>query len=134
MDTSTRWLRISYWVGAVADCVVGLIMFSEVVLGRPSPLSHYVPDTPYRYAIGLAGSLMLGWTGLLLWADRKPIERRAVLPLTCFVIIGLMTTGVFAISAKHILLPAGLALLAFQGLLIALFASSYVASRRRHPP
>jgi len=35
--------------------------------------------------------LMAGWTVLLLWADRQPLERRGVLPITVLpVIAGLM--------------------------------------------
>jgi len=61
-------------------------MLDQAILARPSPLTHYLPEVPYRYAMGLAGSLMLGWTILLLWADRRPVERRGVLMITNFVI------------------------------------------------
>jgi len=61
-------------------------MLDQAILARPSPLTHYLPEVPYRYAMGLAGSLMLGWTILLLWADRRPAERRGVLMITNFVI------------------------------------------------
>ena len=70
MNKSTIWLRISYWVGAIADGIVAGIMFAQAILARPSPLTHYLPEVPYRYAMGLAGSLMLGWTILLLGRSR----------------------------------------------------------------
>jgi len=129
LDNSSKWLHVSFRVGAAADGLVALAMFSEMIIGHPSPLTHYDPDVPYRYAIGLAGSLMLGWTVLLLWADRKPLERRAVLPLTCLVVIGLMATGAFGISANFIPLGPGIALLLFQTILVVLFTWSYIASR-----
>jgi hypothetical protein len=80
--------------------------------------------------MGLAGSLMLGWTILLLWADRRPVERRGVLMITNFVILGLMGSGLYAVSTEFMSLAAAGPLLTIQALLIALFASSYVASGR----
>ena len=132
MSRSTTLLRISFWVGAIADGLVALAMFSEMVFGHPSPLTHYAPGVPYRYAIGLAGSLMLGWTALLLWANRKPVERRGVLILTCIVVMALMITGLFGVSTGHVPMGTGVAVLVFQGFLIILFTTSYVASVRQH--
>jgi len=44
--------------------------------------------------MGIGGSLMAGWTLLLLWAVRKPIERRAVILLTAFpVVFGLFVVA-----------------------------------------
>ena len=131
MKNSTTWLRISFWVGAIADGIVALAMFAEAILAQPSPLTHYVPEIPYRYAMGVAGSLMLGWTILLLWANRKPVERRGVLLITNVVVLGLMGSGLSAMSAGYMPIAAGIPVLVFQGLLIVLFTSSYVASKRQ---
>jgi hypothetical protein len=132
VKSSTTWLRISYWVGAVADGIVAAVMFAQAILALPSPLTRYVPETPYRYAMGLAGSLMLGWTILLLWADRRPVERRGILIITIVVILGLMGSSVFSLSAGFMPARSVVPVLVFQVALIAMFASSYVASRRAH--
>ena len=130
MASSRTWLRASYRTGAVADGIVAAFMLSQAAFATASPLTGYAPEVPYRYAMGLAGSLMLGWTLLLLWADRRPVERRGVLVITIVVILGLMGSGVFALSAGFMPVRATVALLAFQIGLIALFAGSYAASRR----
>ena len=44
--------------------------------------------------MGIGGSLMTGWTFLLLWAVRKPIERRAVSLLTAFPVV----FGIFIVT------------------------------------
>ncbi len=132
MEGNTNWLRISYWVGAIADAVAAMAMFAQAVFARPSPLSDYVPEIPYRYAIALAGSLMLGWTVLLIWADRRPYERRGVLLITIMVILGLAGSGVFAITFDFIALSRQAPILLFQTLLVLLFAASYLSSRK--PP
>ena len=131
MKNSTTWLRISYWVGAIADGLVALAMFGEAIFAIPSPLTHYVLEIPYRYSMGLAGSLMLGWTILLLWANRKPVKRRGVLLITNVVVLGLMGSNLFALSAGYMPVAAAIPILVFQGMLIALFTSTYLASKRQ---
>jgi len=128
---NTRWLRISYWVGAISDGIAAWVMLSQAVLGFESPLTHMIPGIPYRYAMGMAGSLMVGWTLLLLWADRKPAERRDVLVITNVVILGLMASGIYAVSSGFAPLSSMAPMLIFQGTLIVLFTSSYMISRGR---
>lgn len=116
MKNKIIWLRIGYWVGAAADGLATVLMLFPRI-------AH---DAPYRYALGLGASLMLGWTFLLLWADRKPLERKFVLLLTAFpVVTGLLLAEVFAVSAGVItlekMLPTGI----FLGALIALFSFGY---------
>ena len=94
MTKAVRWLRVSYWAGAIADAFAAAIMLfpelGSVLYGR----TDFTPTEDYRYAMGLGASLMVGWTVLLLWADRKPVERRGILLLTVFpVIVGLALAG-----------------------------------------
>jgi hypothetical protein len=80
------FVRFAYWLGAILDAFWGIVplfymFFSDqqifVDLGYPSPIS----DFDYYTLVGVS-SLMLGWTFLLIWADRKPIERRDTLLIT----------------------------------------------------
>ena len=81
------WLRTSYWVGAVADAAAGIAILIPSRMG----------EAELRYPMGLAASLMFGWTALLVWADRKPVERKGILLLTVFpVIAGLLASGIYA--------------------------------------
>lgn len=96
MESAIKWLKASYVAGAIADGLIGVLM---LVPGRMGELE-------FRYPMGLGASLMFGWTALLLWAYRKPMERRGVLALTVFpVISGLVATGVWAAVTGH--LPLG---------------------------
>lgn len=114
------WLRISYWVGAVADGFATYrMLFPKIAHG-----------VEYRYALGLAASLMLGWTILLIWADRKPLERKGVLLLTAFpVVSGLLLAELYAVFSGvmplETMLPTGIFLVG----LIALFSFSYFNAR-----
>jgi len=116
MKNKIIWLRISYWVGAIADGIAILrMLFPKIAYG-----------VEYRYALGLGASLMLGWTFLLVWADRKPLERKGVLLLTVFpVITGILLAEIYSVTKGLItfekMLPTGI----FLVVLIALFIFSY---------
>jgi hypothetical protein len=121
MGKQILWLRISYWVGAVADGFATYrMLFPKIAHG-----------VEYRYALGLAASLMLGWTILLIWADRKPMERKGVLLLTAFpVVSGLLLAELYAVFSGIVplgkMLPTGIFLVG----LITLFSFSYFNARR----
>ena len=92
-------IKVAYWLGIGADAIwaVGLL-FPQVfgiLTGRPD----FNPDLQTRLIMGMGGSLMTGWTFLLLWAVRKPIERRVVILLTAFPVV----FGMFIVSLIGIL-------------------------------
>ena len=120
MDTHIAWLRVSYWTGAAADGWATVRMLFPQV-------AH---DDPYRYALGLGASLMLAWTLLLLWADRKPMDRKGVLLLTaCPLITGLGLAEVFALRSGLIDAGKASATLALLTGLFVLFVFSYGYAR-----
>ena len=92
-------LRAAYRVGAVFDALTLVPMLVPRIGARVFGLADFVPGPEYRYAMSLAAALMLGWTLLLLWADREPVERRGVLPLTVVVVVGLAAAGAYAVAA-----------------------------------
>ncbi len=124
------WLRISFQVGAILDVVAGLVMVFPglfAILNRPE---NFQPEFDYRYAMGMGAPLMFGWTILLLWADRKPLERKGILPITLLVIAGEMATQVWGISAGVVLFGALLPTFIIQLLLTMLFLFSYFNARK----
>jgi hypothetical protein len=92
------FIKGTYWIGIGADALwaVGLFFPSvfALLVGRPD----FDVDLQVRLAMGVGGSLMTGWTFLLLWAFLKPVERRGVLLLTaCPVIVGIFTTALIGV-------------------------------------
>ena len=115
------WLRTSYWAGAVTDAAAGVAILIPSLMG----------ETELRYPMGLAAALMFGWTALLVWADRKPVERKAVLLLTVFpVITGLLASGFHAGAVGILSWSKVIALSVFQVILIVLMLYSYVKASR----
>ena len=127
--SAVRWLRVSYWAGASADALAAVAMLVPAVGAAVYGREGFEPSSDYRYAMALGASLMLGWTVLLVWADRRPLERRGVLPITVFVIAGLAWAGAYAVSAGLIAWPQMVPTWVLQGVLTALFVYSYVRSR-----
>ena len=120
MKNKIIWLRISYWVGATADGLATLRMLNP----------RKACGVEYRFALGLGAALMLGWTFLLIWADRKPLERKGVLLLTVFpVLTGILLAEIYAVAAGLMtlekMMPTGL----FLAALIVLFSFSYFNAR-----
>jgi hypothetical protein len=125
VNARIRWLKASFIAGAVADGIIGIMMLIPSRMG----------ETEFRYPMGLGASLMFGWTLLLIWGYRKPIERKGVLLLTIFpVITGLVVTGAYQFATGRFpfvrVLPTtvlGIALIALMGF------SYFNAKTLRHP-
>ena len=130
MNKSIRWLRISYWVGIIVDGLVTIAWINPGMIGLLDSDSGMGIAT--RIALGWGASLLLAWTFLLFWADRKPLERKGVLLLTCFpVISGLCLTNVFGFIND--IIPPGSFIASSLLLLVimALMLGSYLYAGRR---
>lgn len=85
-----RWLRISYWTGAIIDALACIPLVHSGVWAALNHVPNFHPDWAFRYAQAFAAVFMAGWTVLLIWADRAPLERRGILVITVFpVVVGL---------------------------------------------
>lgn len=127
MSNKVIFLRICYWFGAALDGVMVLPMLSPAIGGAVFGIPDFHPGSDYRYAMMVGASLMLGWAFLLVWADRKPLERKGVILITAFpVVIGMVLAGDFAVSRGLVrpgrMLPAWI----LQGILLCLFLFSYL--------
>ena len=120
MHRKIRWLKASYLAGAVADVGIGILTLIPSRMG----------ETAVTYPMGLAATVMFGWALLLIWAYRKPVERKGILVITIFpVIIGLLATGLYAVAAG--IFPIGrIVPTSTLGIgLIALMGYSYLGAR-----
>lgn len=105
-------LRISYWSAALADFGIAAVMLMPARMGTVEVV----------YPMGLASVIAFSWGVMLLFADRKPLERRWML-IPTMLVIALLTctriyfsfTGTIEFSWFYPLLGTGLiALLAFS--------------------
>jgi hypothetical protein len=130
-NNAVRWLRISYWAGAILDGLATLSMLFPALFAATNRLPNFQPGIEYRYAMGMGASLMLGWTALLLWADRKPLERKGVLLLTFVpVVFGLVVNEVVAVRAGFLSVGATAPVWVVQAVISILFVYSYLNARK----
>jgi len=80
-------IKFPYWLGIVADALWAVALLVPSVLGLLLGNPNFNPDLQVRLIMGIGGSLITGWTLLLYWAVKKPIERRMVALLTAFPVV-----------------------------------------------
>lgn len=135
MDTAIRGLRIAYWAGAIVDAAAGLQMLSPRLYGFMMGLKDFHPGPDYAYAMGMGAALMFGWTALLLWADRAPMERRDVLALTVVPVIAGLALNEIAAVRSGFLSPLSVApIWALQLVLAVAFLASWRRANRAVAP
>lgn len=131
LKEAIRWLRISYWTGAVTATLAALQMFVPWIFAaiyrQPGPQ----PLLQLRYEMGMRIPVMLGWTVLLLWANRDPFERRGVLLITIVpVIAGLVINESWPVLSGLVALEATLPVWGLQVILILLFGFGLLKAER----
>ena len=117
---STTMLRVAYWMGIVLDAV-SFVQMAVPSLGRAMMGSTLAIDPPYVFAIEMGAGLMLGWTVLLVWADRRPVERRAVVPITMVVIAWSHATLQYGVRSGLLLMGRALPQIILSAALFAYF-------------
>ncbi len=69
---------------------------------------------------------MLGWTVLLIWADRKPMERKGIILITVIpVISGMVLAGVFVVYVGMARVERMIPVWVLQSVLLIFFSYSY---------
>jgi hypothetical protein len=129
---AVRWLRRSYRIGALVDALAAIGMASPRLYGPTLRFDRrFRRSRPeFGYAMRAGAPLMAGWTVLLMWADREPLARRGVLPITVLpVIAGLMANDAHAVRAGRLSGRSVAPVRALQLALVGLFGYSLARAR-----
>jgi hypothetical protein len=118
-----RMLKFAFALGVVTDALAVLPMPSPDLARMLWGFSN--ESGPYRFAMGYAASLMLGWTGLLIWAFMQPIARRFVALLTIAVITGLVITELESVQSGDLAPVQMIPTWCLQAVLLGFFAVAY---------
>lgn len=130
MTESQGILRLAYLAGAVVDAAMVVPLLVPGVAAAMLGLHGFAPAPDYRYAAALCAALMAGWTALLVWASRAPVDRRGVLLLTVFpVLAGLAAAGAYALSSGLVRVGYMAPILVMQSGLTVLFLGAYRRAR-----
>ena len=106
-------LRISYWIAAIADFGISILVWIPERMGL----------TEIVYPMGLASVVIFSWAVLLLVADRKPLERRWIL-IPTILVVALITFARTTFSLDGTI-EFSIAILLFGIALIIFMAYSY---------
>ena len=125
MKKKIKWLRISYWTAAIADFLVALLVLMPGRMG----VSQYV------YPMGLMSAVAVSWGVLLVFADKRPVERQWILVPTMLVVALLGMVGLHAgftglLPWIRVAPSAGASLVVLSLLAFSFFNASDVV---RHP-
>ena len=127
MKCTISLLRIAYWWGVIADAVSAILMLLPNLFLRVMNF-NLTPGRSFAFGLSYGAPLMIGWTILLIWADRNPLERKGTLLLTLPIIVGYIAIELYAISTGITSLGSALPLLAMQtGLFVFIVFSCWHA-------
>jgi hypothetical protein len=130
MELRIIWLKASYWIGAIAGFLIAMMMFFPGPLPFSPGKAFFPSCADDHFALRMGGSFILGWSFLLIWADRKPKERKGVLLLSLFPVLTVWAaTEVYAVASAGLSYSARLPFWVLQGGLALLFAFSYSKAR-----
>jgi len=118
------WLKCSFLIGAITDAFALIPMLCPAAAKIMWGFDSF--SQSYYFAMGYGSSLMFGWTILLIWAIRKPLERRIVALFTIIVIIGLVATEVIASIYGFIKICKLIPTFVLQAILLFIFSYSYL--------
>jgi hypothetical protein len=124
-----RLIATAYLAGAVLDGVTALALFvPEVAVAVYEVEASITPER--RYALGVGGSLMLGWTVLLVWGWFRPVERRGILVITIVPVLAGLAAFTGYAGATGLLAPAAVATTVIvQVAITTLLLVAYVQAR-----
>jgi hypothetical protein len=123
------WSTAFCWIGAAVDAVAAAALLSPRLSARLLGVEAEVTPA-LLYAMRTGAALMLGWTCLLVWASRRPVERGGVIVLTIVpVVAGLALTEVLAVREGFVPAANVAPLLVMQALLAGFGAVSYHRDR-----
>jgi hypothetical protein len=84
------------------------------------------PDPGFVYGMRYGAPVMIGWTALLFWADRKPVVRKDILLITAvFPVIGYYVFRVYGVVAGLVSFGQIVPTLVMQTVLLILLLNGY---------
>jgi hypothetical protein len=117
-------IKLPYYLGIAVDALWAVALFIPALFGVLLGNPDFHPEIEVRTIMAIGGTLMTGWTFLLVWAVKEPVERRVVCLLTAFPVI----FGMFIVALMGFLNgnTTNLWIMFKTIILILLFINSYV--------
>jgi hypothetical protein len=126
-NRAVNWLKVSFLTGAIIDALVLIPMAVPAAAKILWGFNDF--SGIYYFAMGMGASLMSGWTILLLWAYRKPLERRYIALFTVVVVTGFVLMEIFLANQGYLPISNKYwGAMVMQLILLSLFGYSFFIS------
>jgi hypothetical protein len=131
MKSYILWLRIAYWWGIIADALETIRMSWPKLFVSSGGFNISPESVEFRFGLLYGVPVMLGWTLVLFWADRRPVERKGILLCLLPVIAAYMIVQIVGISLGVVALTAMIPTFVLQTILFSLCSFSYANAARQ---
>jgi hypothetical protein len=121
-------IKIAYWMGIIADAIWAIALFFPRIFGILTGTPDFNPNLQIRLIMSIGGILMAGWTILLIWAVRKPIERRFIILLTAFLVAGLFIVALIGFLEGN---SRNIWILIKNSILVIFMVTSFVLAKKQ---
>ena len=129
MNKKMLIIKITLWWGLIADLFETIRMIIPQLFIRTTGASASL-NNGFKFALFYGAPVMLGWTMLLFWTGRKPIERRGVFLCLIPVILSYFIVEITGININVLSLYQTIPTFILQSILFSLTIISYIFARR----
>jgi len=127
-----KLLIVSYWIGIITDAVATVLLFSPSIGNAALQPQPFELSPMYFYVSRVAGALMLGWTVLLFWAQRRPVERADILMLTLFPVVTILAGAAVLVARSEQIALSNLApMFILYVMVFCLYIPSYLWAKKQ---
>lgn len=122
-------IKITLWWGIVADAFEGIRMFFPTFF-LDSTGMNLVADNGLSFGLMYGAPVMLGWSFVLFWAQRKPVERKGIFYCLIPVILGYLMINLIQINNGLVPLEKIIPVMIMQSLLLSLSIISIALAKK----
>lgn len=128
MNRKIKFVQFCIWTGIILDSInVLLYLFPNMMLDSLGLADEML--TPVAiYLLFHAGIFMLGWTILLIWTLKEPIQRRFILLLTVLITVGMETSAIYLLTVESLAQAKIIPLLILPVVIGSLFIAGYIVA------
>lgn len=120
-------IKTAYWLGIIADAIWAVGLLFPQIFGILTCATDFSPNLQLRLIMSIGGILMAGWTILLIWAVRNPIDRRFIILLTAIVVAGLFIVALIGYSEGN---KSNIWILIKNSILFIFMVTSYILANK----
>ena len=128
-----KLLKVSYWIGIIADALATILLFSPKIVNMVLQPQPFEISEIYLYVSRVAGALMLGWTVLLIWGVKKPVERADILMITLFPVVAILAiAAILVVKSNQIAFDKVLPMFILYVVIFSTFIPSYLWAKKQN--